>query len=181
MKQLDSAANVEETGPKCIVCHEGYTKKPTEVLGMYVFSKKLKITEVSSSGSGFTSTLGYQTVTHSNFIHFVCHQNAYRADSQMKQPKKEWEGAVIRNDHTKCNNLFPFRGGNLPVDSYAQMIDRYFQVLAKSVGQCDPDRVKVMLHDFKVLIKKLAYEDSFSRDTHGGGPEHNMHLVPFMF
>ena len=35
--------DVEETGPKCIVCLEGYTKKPTEVLGMYVFSKRLKI------------------------------------------------------------------------------------------------------------------------------------------
>ena len=28
-------------------------------------------------------------------------------------------------------------------------------------------------------MKRLAYEDSFSRDSHGGGPEHNMHLVPF--
>jgi hypothetical protein len=31
-----------------------------------------------------------------------------------------------------------------------------------------------------MLIKKLGYEDSFSRDTHGGGPEHNMHLIPFL-
>lgn len=37
-----------------------------------------------------------------------------------------------------------------------------------------------MQHDFKMVLKRLAYEDSFSRDTHGGGPEHNMHLVPFM-
>jgi E3 ubiquitin-protein ligase UBR4 len=37
-----------------------------------------------------------------------------------------------------------------------------------------------MQHDFKLVLKRLAYEDSFSRDTHGGGPEHNMHLVPFM-
>ncbi len=28
-------------------------------------------------------------------------------------------------------------------------------------------------------MKRLAYEDSFSRDTHGGGPEHNMRLIPF--
>lgn len=37
----------EETGPKCIVCLEGYTKKPTEVLGMYAFVKKIKISELS--------------------------------------------------------------------------------------------------------------------------------------
>ncbi len=66
------------------------------------------------------------------------------------------------------------------MDAYAQMVERYFQVQVKSAGQCDPDRVKVMQHDFKVLMKRLAYEDSFSRDTHGGGPEHNMHLIPFM-
>ena len=86
---------------------------------MYVFSKKLKISEMSQSGNGFTNTIGYTTVTHSNFIHFSCHQNAYRVDSQLRQPKKEWEGAAIRNDHTKCNNLLPIRGGTLPLDSYA--------------------------------------------------------------
>jgi hypothetical protein len=63
----------EEVGPKCIVCLEGYTKKPTEILGMYVFCKRAKITEISASGSGFINTQGYSTVTHSNFIHFVCH------------------------------------------------------------------------------------------------------------
>lgn len=51
---------------------------------MYVFSKKLKISEMTHSGSSFTNTIGYTTVTHSNFIHFTCHQNAYRADSNMK-------------------------------------------------------------------------------------------------
>lgn len=113
LKQLDNPILQEETGLKCIACREGYTKKPNEIMGMYVFSKKLKITEVSDNGSGFSNTMGYTTVTHSNCIHFICHQNAHRADSQLKQPKKEWEGAVIRNDHTKCNNLFPLRGGHL--------------------------------------------------------------------
>ncbi len=70
----------EETGPKCIVCQEGYTKKATEVLGMYVFSKKLKISEISEASLGFSSTIGYTSVTHSNYIHFTCHQNAHRAD-----------------------------------------------------------------------------------------------------
>lgn len=180
LKQIEHSSMQEEAGPKCVVCQEGYTKKPTDVLGMYVFSKKLKVCEMSPSGSGFVNTIGYTTVTHSSFIHFTCHQNAYRADSNMRQPKKEWEGAVIRNNHTKCNNLFPVRGGTLPLDSYGSMVDRYFQVNAKSAGQCDNDRIKVMQHDLKMLMKRLAYEDSFSRDTHGGGPEHNMHLLPLM-
>jgi hypothetical protein len=60
------------------------------------------------------------------------------------------------------------------------MVERFFQAQHKAVGNCDTDRLKVLLHDFKMLMKRLAYEDSFSRDTHGGGPEHNMRLVPFM-
>lgn len=55
LKQMDQAQE-KEGGPKCIVCQDGYTKKPTEVLGMYVFSKKLKICEMSEGGSGFIST-----------------------------------------------------------------------------------------------------------------------------
>lgn len=73
IQQIENVSLQEETGPKCIVCQEGYTKRPTEVLGMYVFSKKLKISEMSHSGNGFTNTIGYTTVTHSNFIHFSCH------------------------------------------------------------------------------------------------------------
>jgi E3 ubiquitin-protein ligase UBR4 len=98
----------------------------------------------------------------------------------MKQPKKEWEGAIIRNDHTKCNNLFPVQGGRLPDEVYSGIVEKYFTILVKQVGNSDPDKVKVVLHDFKSLLKRLSYEESFSRDSHGGGPEHNMHLIPPM-
>jgi hypothetical protein len=60
------------------------------------------------------------------------------------------------------------------------MVERYFSSQVKYIGNCDPDHVKVLQHDLKMIMKRLAYEDSFSRDTHGGGPEHNMHFVPFM-
>ena len=73
LKQVENEKGVEETGPKCIVCYEGYTKKPAEFLGMYVFSKRLNISEISEMEGGFTKTMGYTTVTHSNFIHFTCH------------------------------------------------------------------------------------------------------------
>jgi len=50
-------------------------------------------------------------------------------DASLKQPKKEWEGAIIRNDHTKCNNLFPLCGGALTKDAYHNVVERYFAVL----------------------------------------------------
>lgn len=181
LKQLDNASLSEEAGPRCMVCQDGYSKKPTEVLGMYVFSKKLKFIEISPTGVGFVPAFGYTTVTHANFIHFTCHQNAFRADASLRQPKKEWEGAIIRNDHTKCNNLLPLRGGSLSSDAYHNVVERYFAVLQKSVANCDSDKVKVVLHDLKMVLKRLASEDSFSRDSLGGGPEHNMRLIPFFF
>ena len=98
---------------------------------MYVFSKKLKIAELTPQGNGFTTTVGYSTVTHSNFIHIICHTNAYKADANMRQPKKEWEGAIIRNDHTKCNNLFPLKGGKVQEEVYQTAVDRYFTILNK--------------------------------------------------
>lgn len=68
----------------------------------------------------------------------------------------------------------------MTADSYTSVVERYFQVLQKSLGQSDSDKVKVLLHDFKFLLKRFAYEESFSRDSQGGGPEHNFKLVPFM-
>jgi E3 ubiquitin-protein ligase UBR4 len=36
----------EDKGPKCIVCHEGYSKKPTDILGVYTYSKKAALVEL---------------------------------------------------------------------------------------------------------------------------------------
>lgn len=36
-----------------------------------------------------------------------------------------------------------------------------------------------MINDLKCLVSTLAREDSFSKFSMGGGPEHNMNLVPF--
>jgi hypothetical protein len=100
--------------------------------------------------------------------------------SRLRTPRRSGKEATIRNSHTKCNNLYLVRGGNLRLDDYNSMVERYYSALQKQVGPCDADRIKVLLHDFKMLMKKLACEDSLSRDSLCGGPEHNMHLVPFM-
>ena len=56
------------------------------------------------------SEKGYTTVSHFNIIHFSCHRDATRAERSMRQPKEEWDGATLRNNQTKCNNLFPMQG-----------------------------------------------------------------------
>ena len=63
----------EEKGPKCVACDEGYTAKAGEIMGIYVYSRRLAFREwTSSNGSNQLAppSQGYSTVTHSNFIHY---------------------------------------------------------------------------------------------------------------
>ena len=38
----------------------------------------------------------------------------------------------------------------------------------------------MLCHDLKTLLKRFACNESFSRDSKGGGPEHNMQFVPWL-
>ena len=51
----------------------------------------------------------WMCVSHFNLIHTSCHQAAKQADSALRAPKREWEGATLRNGETLCNNLLPLR------------------------------------------------------------------------
>lgn len=42
------------------------------------------------------------------------------------------------------------------------------------------NRVTAVSHDLKSLFRRFAFEESFSRDSKGGGPEHNMQFIPYM-
>jgi hypothetical protein len=37
------------------------------------------------------------SVSHANLIHASCHAAAKAADLNLRQPKREWDGATIRN------------------------------------------------------------------------------------
>lgn len=60
--KINLADLAQEKGIHCIICQEGYTAKPNELLGIYVFVKRVEI-------SKDTNAQGYNTVTHFNVIH----------------------------------------------------------------------------------------------------------------
>lgn len=124
--------------------------------------------------------VGFSSVTHNNYIHFLCHQTAAKEDRSKQQQVKEWDGAKIRNHHTLCNNLFPVKGGSIQNESFLSIVDRYFGYSNKNIGSNDSNRVRMLTYDLKSLLKKFANQESFSRDSKGGGPESNMQLVPLM-
>eukprot|EP01018_Ginkgo_biloba_P024431 Gb_03145 [translate_table: standard] len=167
----------EEAGLACMVCREGYSLRPTDMLGAYTFSKRVNL------GLGTTSHARgewvYTTVSHFNVIHFQCHQEAKRADASLKNPKKEWEGAALRNSETLCNSLFPLRGPAVPLPQYARCVDQYWESL-NALGRADGSRLRLLTYDIVLMLARFATGASFSTDSKGGGKESNSRLLPFM-
>ncbi|KAL6600586.1 hypothetical protein ACP70R_045386 [Stipagrostis hirtigluma subsp. patula] len=167
----------EEDGLACMVCREGYTLRPTDMLGVYAFSKRVNL-GATSSGSGRGDCV-YTTVSHFNIIHYQCHQEAKRADAALKNPKKEWDGATLRNNETLCNCIFPLRGPSVPLGQYTRCVDQYWDQL-NSLGRADGSRLRLLTYDIVLMLARFATGASFSSDCKGGGRESNSRFLPFM-
>ncbi|KAL2241605.1 UNVERIFIED_CONTAM: Auxin transport protein BIG, partial [Sesamum indicum] len=167
----------EEDGLACMVCREGYRLRPTDLLGVYTYSKRVNL-GVGSSGNARGDCV-YTTVSHFNIIHFQCHHEAKRADAALKNPKKEWDGAALRNNETLCNNLFPLRGPSVPMGQYMRYVDQYWDYL-NALGRADGSRLRLLTYDIVLMLARFATGASFSADSRGGGKESNAKFLPFM-
>lgn len=145
----------EEDGLACMVCREGYGLRPTDLLGVYSYSKRVNL-GVGTSGSARGECV-YTTVSSFNVIHFQCHQEAKRADAALKNPKKEWESATLRNNESLCNSLFPLRGPSVQPAQYMRYVDQYWDNL-NSLGRADGNRLRLMTYDIVlvIILSKLA-------------------------
>ena len=161
---------------RCLVCREGYDYKPNEMLGLYVYNKEVELAFDPDEGG---EDIGLTTVTHFNTIHFSCHAKAVRADASLKTPKREWDGAAIRNSHTLCNNLFPIRSPFDDAVEYADRVDAYWRNISFR-GSFRNSRAAVVLEDLRLLLARFAYEESFAEFTKGGGEgvQHQICAVP---
>ncbi|OMO52577.1 Zinc finger, ZZ-type [Corchorus capsularis] len=167
----------EEDGLACMVCREGYSLRPTDLLGAYSYSKRVNL-GVGTSGSARGECV-YTTVSYFNIIHFQCHQEAKRADAALKNPKKEWEGATLRNNESLCNSLFPVRGPSVPLAQYVRYVDQYWDNL-NALGRADGSRLRLLTYDIVLMLARFATGASFSAESRGGGRESNSRFLPFM-
>ncbi|PSR87753.1 Auxin transport protein like [Actinidia chinensis var. chinensis] len=176
---FEGLEDVEEEvdGLACMVCREGYSLRPTDLLGVYCYSKRVNL-GVGTSGSARGECV-YTTVSHFNIIHYQCHQEAKRADAALRNPKKEWDGATLRNNETLCNNLFPLRGPSVPVAQYVRYVDLYWDNL-NALGRADGSRLRLLTYDIVLMLARFATGASFSTDSKGGGKESNSRFLPFM-
>ena len=158
----------------CRVCFDGYGLKPRELLGVYCYNK---LVLTPSANGDMSQTVC--TVSHFNAIHFSCHASAKRADVALRTPKREWEGAALRNSETLCNNLLPISSSTISESTYAAAIDAWWQN-AFAVGALivPPTRARQSIWDVTLLLGRFAMDTSFSTDCRGGGKQSNMHLLP---
>lgn len=168
----------EEDGLACMVCREGYKLRPSDLLGVYSYSKRVNL-GVGNSGSARGECV-YTTVSYFNIIHFQCHQEAKRADAALKNPKKEWEGAMLRNNESLCNSLFPVKGPSVPLAQYLRYVDQYWDNL-NALGRADGSRLRLLTYDIVLMLARFATGASFSADCRGGGRDSNSRFLPFMF
>eukprot|EP00741_Cyanophora_paradoxa_P010490 tig00000158_g10143.t1 len=109
---------------------------------------------------------GVASSSHFNTIHFACHRDATRAERSLKVPREEWDGATLRNNQTRCNNLYPLAGPLVPADAYAQATDRFWQQAAAALGRLEcgapAARLRLALHDARLLLARLAHREAFA-------------------
>lgn len=160
----------EEEGLSCVICKEGYSLRPDDLLGFYVFVTSVPVSNPTNDLFHVMSI-----VTHFNPIHLQCHKEAARAEKAMKKPKTEWEGAIIRNQHTKCNNWFPIWGPQILRHDYSAGVQWMFNSYPAV-----ENRLCNEIYNLKLLIEKFCNEESFSKESRGGGPEHNMQAIPYI-
>lgn len=165
------------------------------MLGVYTFTKRCNVEDYESpcsgsSGSGSSSTkssigsqaqgggrktVGYTTVSHFNVVHIDCHMSAVR----LARARDEWESAALQNANTKCNGLLPLWGPQVAESAFASCLARHNTYLQECTNHRDIGHQSAV-HDLKLLLMRFAFERTFHEDTGGGGPQSNMHVVPYL-
>ena len=119
----------------------------------------------------------FASVCNMSLVHMSCHMQATRAERSLKVPRLEWDGASLRNQNTRCNNLLPIRGPQTPAHMYSEYAERYWANIGL-LGRHEGSRFRMMVHDVRLLLQRLATASSFSVDAGGGSAHSNVKLLP---
>jgi len=108
-----------------------------------------------------------------------CHAQATRAERTIKVPRLEWDGASLRNQNTRCNNVLPLRGPQTPAHMYSEYTERYWATLAQ-LGRHEGSRFRIMVHDVRIVLQRLATASSFALDSGGVSAHSNVKVLPVL-
>ncbi len=153
-----------------------------------------------AAGGGAIASVGsiLTTVSHFNLIHASCHASARAADASLRQPKREWEGAALRNGEVLCNCLVPLRGGATTETAYVATAAAMWEAQTNaascggaaaaaagsrrayaSIRAADSTAARLALtaSDAAALLRRFAWRLSFSSEARGGGRGSNARLL----
>jgi len=155
----------DESGLSCLVCQEGYSFKPDDPLGAYVYHYHCPMHSfLLTKAETPVESIGVMTITAFNVIHFQCHDAATRGERAKKQPLSEWDAAKVRNQMVHCNAILPLDGPELPSSKFNSLYSRYLrEVLMSRSG--DDRALSVMVHDLMFMLMRLSYEGFDVFDT----------------
>ncbi|KRY72483.1 Intron-binding protein aquarius, partial [Trichinella pseudospiralis] len=162
----------------CVICQEGFHNVPLQELGIYVFMKNVSVRDVLlDSVDGFIPELaGQSTVTQFNLVHYQCHSRSIELASSYRD---EWNSATLHNADTLCNAILPYPGPQIALDRQVWMMKCYEKQF-KEVFPGVSLSCSSVINDLTFLLIRFCWKKSFSTDSQGGGPESNMHLIPYM-
>jgi hypothetical protein len=181
MNKIKKPVIQQESGIQCVICQEGYNLAPQKLLGVYTYLSPLKLPpfpfpqkfystpstpSLTPSKSPATPSLGISSVSHLNFIHLACHLTSLSTEKLQKPPRSEWENALIRNQHTKCNCWVPFREKLVTEREYAEGV-------AKMAGSVETvirekgDMGFIGIHDLRQLIAMMCNGEDLSKNSLG--------------
>eukprot|EP01059_Diplonema_ambulator_P026762 TRINITY_DN4419_c0_g1_i1.p1 TRINITY_DN4419_c0_g1~~TRINITY_DN4419_c0_g1_i1.p1 ORF type:complete len:4765 (+),score=1100.59 TRINITY_DN4419_c0_g1_i1:2077-14295(+) len=179
----------DEDGLVCLICREVATFRPQDVLGIYMFARRVDIltnTAPNDPHCTFMSlnpparTTAYSSVTHFNAVHFSCHKDAVQIDAGMRPAKREWEGATVRNLKTRCNSILPVKVTDTSQTQYHRCAGGFADRVGFTRGRGQLSMFEQSVYDIRMLLSRACWGHSYSTDSKGGGPEHNFSVVPFM-
>ncbi|KAH9257257.1 hypothetical protein BASA81_004414 [Batrachochytrium salamandrivorans] len=166
MRTLSMEEDKREAGLRCCVCYEGLQAKPDWLLCAYVYCKQMP-----------NQTVGIvSTVSSFVCIHAHCHDLALATEKEHHNRKDEWEGAQIRNGHAACNNLLPLRYHLATTSSYTEAQRKYFERVGVS-SNSPLNRLELVCRDIRLLMLRVAFEESLIVHTGGGSIESNLSLL----
>ena len=129
---------VDENGPVCVICREGYSFEPKKILSIYIYCKRCTVEPYETASR---KTVGFESVSYFNFVHNECHQQAIR----FKRSRDEWETASLQNTNTKTNAMLPLWGPAVSDSIFASSMARFNESVREATG-VSPD-ITWMIHD----------------------------------
>jgi E3 ubiquitin-protein ligase UBR4 len=158
----------------------------------FASSKSVAVELSASSSSLFSashrnrpaSAVCSMTVTAGTGIHYGCHRRASQADrNHPKAPKSEWEGATLRNNRVRCNAILPLVAGpnqsQVSLVAMESALSEYSSTVTNTLGSAASSKAALwtILHDLRLLLLRISYNESLSSDCGGGSLASNCQLI----